>query len=227
MSAASAGCCCSLCGAPSSITLQLANGGTPVSISAYTYPGYSEEAAVAFAEAAHGAPLSAPLAEITGDDGTVMIGPQWTKLTRKNCNLCLSDITCGCCDVNEVVVFRTSQIAYLRGMLQSSAPYFTACCLSFFCIQNESRKNRNVPGCIVCPFPFAIIRWFMLWLSEVLLWINQCFCRRTHIVFGGSGVNSDISFPVAEAPEAQLREYAGVIKMANERSGAAKHASNV
>jgi hypothetical protein len=35
-------------------------------------------------------------------------------------------------------------------------------------------------------------------------------------------VNSDISFPVAFTPEVQLREYAAIIKAANESTGAAK-----
>ena len=62
----------------------------------------------------------------------------------------------------------------------------------------------------------------ILWLLEVLACLNQALCRRTRIVFGGSGVNSEISFPVANAPEVQLRDYAATIAQAN--SGASKDA---
>ena len=62
----------------------------------------------------------------------------------------------------------------------------------------------------------------ILWLLEVLACLNQALCRRTRIVFGGSGVNSEIHFPVATAPEVQLRDYAATIAQAN--SGGSKDA---
>lgn len=254
VSASSAGCLCVLCGAPSAITLQLASGGLPVHVSAYTYPGYAEEAAAAFAQASHGAALETPIKVIEGDNGVIEVGSAWTKMTRKNCLLCCSDLTCGVCDVNEVVLFKTSQIAYLRSSLESFTPSFIACCLSLVCIQNEPRRLRGIPGCSIlycCPPVLGWAMWFCLWISEVLACCSQFFCRRSHIVFGGSGVNSDISFPVAFTPEVQLREYvsdcmapspgvrfdpnlsachpalspdryAAIIKAANESTGAAK-----
>jgi len=214
VSAASAGICCAILGAPSSVAVTLGSASTMAS---YIVQGESEEAAKAFAEASAGGPLSAPLRVIEGDDGIVEIGPQWTKLTRKNCTLFCSNLTAGVCDVNEVVVFKTSQVAYLKSSLESWQPYFFACLQSMFCIQNEARKRRNIPGFTIM-LPVCIV----LWLLEVLACLNQALCRRTRIVFGGSGVNSEIHFPVATAPEVQLRDYAATIAQAN--SGGSKDA---
>jgi len=258
VSAASAGICCAILGAPSSVAVTLGSAST---MSSWIVQGESEEAAKAFAEASAGGPLSAPLRVIEGDDGIVEIGPKWTKLTRKNCTLFCSNLTAGVCDVNEVVVFKTSQVAYLQSSLESWQPYCVACTMSMFCIQNEARKRRNIPGFqlmlraffpflsllssrtpnppLCCPFvlfsltqhihprpPFIpLLRaavCIILWLLEVLACLNQALCRRTRIVFGGSGVNSEISFPVATAPEVQLRDYAATIAQAN--SGASKDA---
>ncbi len=72
ISASSAGICCTLCGAPSAITRQLATGGAgPVHASTYTYSGFAEEAATAFASAASGKPKAAPIRRIDGDDDFV------------------------------------------------------------------------------------------------------------------------------------------------------------
>ena len=119
-------------------------------------------------------------------------------------------------------MFRTSQVAYLRSSLESWQPACVACTLSALCLQNEARRERHVHGLQLC-LPVCLC----LWLVEVLACLSQFFCRRNRVVFGGSGVNSSISFPVEHVPEAALRDYAATIKAAHEAGGAAKAAPEV